>query len=196
VQDVKYALQTVRTLHGHIPPLIRLVQSALHNESVIGEAVNAAKTLYSCPVSSGIQEVLNKELSASTTDQSTAREISSTPFGSLPLESYVLATTYFSYRIMLCGLINILGSLISARDAFDLEQVLLEDCTTVAALASCVEFARRETHTHPVKALRLQLPLQVAFGPWSPRAPLTTHYGLRIENSGSSDTGEVRLQEG
>jgi hypothetical protein len=97
---------------------------------------------------------------------------------------------------MLCGLINILGSLISARDAFDLEQVLLEDCTTVAALASCVEFARRETHTHPVKALRLQLPLQVAFGPWSPRAPLTTHYGLRIENSGSSDTGEVRLQEG
>jgi hypothetical protein len=196
VRDVRNALRIVEDLRFRIQQLTQLVRSALHNESVVREAVNAAKSLYFCPIINSVQQVLNKELSASTCERDfTTQEIISTQFGFLSLESYVLATQYYGHRLMLCELISILGTLMPARDAFDLEQVVSEDTMAVASFASCVEYARREHHMHPVKALRLQLPLQVAFGAWTRRAPLTTHYGLCLESAGRGNAGEARSQE-
>lgn len=164
------ALQAVQDLYVRIPRLVRLTRSALHrhiDEDATAEAVQVAQTLYASPLETCIRQSLANELSTRLAISGLVPAVvGSYCFDFETLESYVLATQYYAYRILLCGLIESLCTLNDAKGMFILQDVREADVTAATSVAMFIEYALGSSKPHPVRALRLQLPLQVAFGAW------------------------------
>jgi hypothetical protein len=165
----KDALRAVQDLYVRIPRLVRLVRCATQHPDRVAavEAIRLAQLLYSSSSEVLIRDVLGEEISTTRRlDSLIPNALETAAFDFHTLEGYVLATQYYTYRVLLCGLINTLCALDCARQAFDVEHVRGEDVAASTSIARCVDYALGGQITHPVRAMRLRLPLQVAFGAW------------------------------
>lgn len=80
--------------------------------------------------------------------------------------AFVLAAKYYTYRVLLCGLILALCALEQSQSPFYENEVQREDISAATAVAMCIEYALKPPTGHTLMAMRLFLPVQMAFGSW------------------------------
>ena len=168
--SIKEALQAVRELYICIPRLIRLVRAASRSNTpttAFREALVLAQSLYTSSGNPYIVEVLTAQTSyfADRSEYHPAKETgSSYSFSSLLV--FVLATQYYAYRTLLCGLIQTLCMQEGTRCELDIEEVQREDVSAATSIAMCVSYVLQPARIHPTRARRLEVALQISFGAW------------------------------
>ncbi|KAK5166504.1 uncharacterized protein LTR77_008047 [Saxophila tyrrhenica] len=198
MNGIKDALLALQDLYVRIARLVRLVRAAGQCEArphdTTLEAFTLAESLHASSAETCILQALAEEVTslrprtAHNTLLPLCLDGEAHDFRSL--EGYILATQYWAYRILLCGLLDHLLSNHWPPPA-NLSNVTLEGIRSLqmdAAInvAKSVPYALGLSHAHPVRAVRLRLALQVAYGVWCrlerrQRSQTAPDYDLAVE---------------
>lgn len=189
---VNDALLALQGLFIRLPRLARLVRAAQEHDTtpIIGEALqrayNLSQELFTSTNDGFIQETLAEETTVSILTCPPMAPIEG--LGSLNFRSgggFMLAAKYYTYRLLLCGLMLRVLSFGPLDPVLDEEEIRAEDMSAATAVAMCVKFALGRPDSHPLIAMRLFLPVQMAFGAW--------YRFEKLERSGALfDTPEYR----
>ena len=167
---VNDGLLALQNLFVCIPRLARLVRSALTpggDPEVVVEACSLARLLYSSLNNEFVERTLAREATSNPTTFKLMPPIDGIQSFQFPsLAAFVLATKYYTYRVLLCGLIRTLCVTGLTNGMFREEEVRREDISAATSIAMCVEYALGPPNPHPIVAMRLFLPMQMAFGTW------------------------------
>lgn len=170
INRVNDALLALQTMFVCIPRLAGLVRSAVKvqdNSKATAHAILLAHHLYHSPNNDFVDQVLAAESTCHQTTFNLMPPIDGIQSFQFPsLAAFVLATKYYTYQTLLCGLIQTLCSANLASGTFDEEEVQARDVSAATAIAMCVEYALGPPGPHPIVAMRLFLPMQMAFGTW------------------------------
>lgn len=152
-----------------IPRLARLVRIAAeypHIDDCLLQAVSLARNMYT----NDPGPLISSALIATTLVHTASPKISShipDSFHYVSTEDFELANKYYSYRCLLCGLIQklcTLGPIASTR--FNLSTIEAEDIEAANTIAMMVDYALVCEEPFPRNALRLHGPLECSLGSW------------------------------
>ena len=167
------AFRALQDLYVRVPRLARLVRSIQEHDGAqfvdktYGQAYELAEEIYISSNNSFIKEVLSEESIISTTTCTLMPPIDDIQsFDFKTGAAFVLAAKYYTYRILLCSILLTLCSLEQGKGRFDEGEIRAQDISVARAVAMCVEYALGGRLSHPLIAMRLFLPVQMAFGTW------------------------------
>jgi hypothetical protein len=170
INDAFIALQE---LYIRIPRLARLVRStqehdvAQFGKNMTREAHALAQEIYNSSNDDFIEQVLSEESITNTTACTLLPPIEGIQsFEFKTGAAFVLAAKYYTYRMLLSSILLTLCSLAHTDYSFDDEQIRAQDISAAISVAMCVEYGLEGPHSHPLIAMRLFLPIQMAFGTW------------------------------
>ena len=165
------AFRALQELYIRIPRLARLVRSTHdYDDTEVAEYMDAhilAKEIYESSNNNFIEQVLSEESMSSTTACTLLPPLDD--IQSLDFKTgaaFVLAAKYYTYRTLLCSILLTLCSLEQTDPYFDEEQIRALDISAATTVAMCVEYGLGGPNSHPLIAMRLFLPVQMAFGTW------------------------------
>ena len=160
----------LQALFVRIPRLARLVRSAVwlgNDIDATMEASMLAEELYTSFNNSRVEQTLAERTTSTTTSFAMMPPIAGfKSFGFPSLTTYVLATQYYAYRALLCGLILSLCSLKSETGVFNETAIQDEDIAAATSIAMCAKYALESDNDSHIVAMRLLFPIQIAFGSW------------------------------
>jgi hypothetical protein len=152
-----------------IARLVRLTRSFLNcpdDPIVLSETTHLAQHLYRKDCDQRISQIIE--------EVATIVPTRSLDYAALVPESYRFESTqtfkliirYYSFRIMLCGLLGSLCGSISIHERFNVATMRIKEAQAAQSIAMCADYALHQDPTLHLVALRMVVPLTISFGAW------------------------------
>jgi hypothetical protein len=152
-----------------ISRLVRLTRSFLNcpdDPIVLSETTHLVQNLYRKDCDPRIRQIID--------EVATIVPTRSLDYAALVPESYRFESTqtfklvirYYSFRILLCGLLEALCGSISIHERFDVSTMAIKEAQAAQSIAMCADYALNQDPTLHLVALRMVVPLTISFGGW------------------------------
>ena len=164
------ALSTTLNLLTQIPHLVILVREYARRKestSCFAEVINLMQSLYE--TGSQVEARVDSLGTALPTQYWSIVDLLPWSYTFRSTYHFDLALHYFTYRVLLCGLIQSFWNArlpTSAASVFDIPAVRMEEENNTRKITMCIEYAMNRSNDAPCVALRLLMPLKHAYGAW------------------------------
>ncbi|KAH8812718.1 hypothetical protein F5884DRAFT_315677 [Xylogone sp. PMI_703] len=154
---------------ARIPRLARLVRSCQHlsaDASSYGEAVELLRSLSLDDNEANFVQLLQlHKVDVPTLLSHSWITAESWHFDSVAV--FELVVRFYSLQILLCGITQKLCDIVPATETlFNLDTIWKKEIHAAISIARCAQYALNLSPALPFVALRLQIPLQIAYGTW------------------------------
>lgn len=188
--DTPLIHDTINAFFIQLPRLVRLVRRAREapeSSTVRAEAEALALKLYMLDLEPCIQQA--RETGLVTIILSESPEYRETLPVSFAFVSFLLSrlcVTYWTMRVLVCGLILALSEIVPAMPelhAFDPEKVVAQDVHAAECISMCYDYLIRSPSPIRLNSVWLMLPLQTGFGAWYRKGKRAAVAGLEAEHA-------------
>lgn len=152
-----------------VPRLLSLVRSATEYPANIArrsEASRLIKQWYKSTANTYIEKTLEEHMWTARNSDGVMRSPTGEYFEFDRLPAFGLAVRHYSYRILMCGLMQAVDSLDTESIDRDAVAAQAEDISAATSLAMCLDYALKPTNAMPMTALGALMPLQAAYAAW------------------------------
>lgn len=149
-----------------IPRLVNLVRLCHTRPAKATEAASLAKRLYQNNCQPWMDHILQNEINVSLTSSVRVLPFVQESYHFNSVHGFELVTRYFASRILLCGIIQTLGTIAPLASVFDISSVENEDLKVAKGVAMSVEYALNSNESLPFTALHIVKILKITFGAW------------------------------
>ena len=163
------ALLAVEYLLVRVPRLVLAIRLTVQNPSDVearAKAINLTKELYNSDADRYCARALSLHTCTTATEEKTATLPTNAIIEFDSMSAFVLATRYYFFRCLICGLIETLGKLDPDALSTDLPSVEQAGISAATSIAMCLDYALRPAPSRPFTVLGMIIPLQFSLGTW------------------------------
>ncbi|KAF2097766.1 hypothetical protein NA57DRAFT_76574 [Rhizodiscina lignyota] len=147
--------------------LVRLLNADPSGDVVREDSVDLAESMYTSDIELKIARLMQQSVEEVPTTVPDHKESVPLSFAFESVQVYELLVRYWTARILLCGLIQTLCTVVTVTPpSFDLYAIQAHELEAANNIAKSMDYATTTCPSFPLIALRILLPLQIAFGAW------------------------------
>lgn len=152
-----------------IPRLARLIRLYLNSPDdpiVLAETTHLVQMLYQSDFNQSISQIIEEAAPIVPTRSLENIRLIPQSYHFKSSQTFKLVFRYYSFRILLYGLIQHIDGPISIHEEFNASAMKIKGVQAAHSITMCADYALNSNLNHTTLALHMMIPLHLAFGAW------------------------------